>query len=183
VVREFTINAQRGIGCKQVDTVVAREAAMAKDIPDSDTRSWHEGCADIYGTGISGQENAMQPTTLAEFDIATATFLASHRNCPVEITISGLDCHYAADCGMLRRMELVQEPNGSAQLNIVLCRGDHTSSVKMIRQIHSINMTGRTLTVDAGKGVHENLECLSPHDADGREKLLLIRHLAAIGQA
>ena len=125
----------------------------------------------------------MSPTTITDFDVATATFLASHRNCPVEITISGLDCHYAADTGMLRRMELVQEPNGGAQLNIVLRQGDRTSSVKMIRHIHSINVTDRRLSIDAGGGIHEDLECLALHNADGREKLLLIRRLAAIAQA
>jgi len=125
----------------------------------------------------------MSPTNITEFDVATKAFLASHRNCPVEITICDLDSHFAADNGLLRRMEIVTEPNGSAQLNIVLRRGDRSSSVKMIRHIRSINLTGRRLSVDAGNGIQENLECLDLHSARGREKLLLIRHLAAIRQA
>jgi len=117
-----------------------------------------------------------------EFDVATHNFLASHRHCPVEVTIRDLDCHFAADSGMLRRMDLVTEPNGSVQLNIVLRRGDRSCSVKTIRHIHSINVTGRRLSVDAGRGIHEDLECLALHNAGGREKLLLIRHLAGITQ-
>jgi hypothetical protein len=124
----------------------------------------------------------MSVINTTEFDVATHTFLASHRHCPVEITIRDLDCHFAADSGMLRRMELVTEPNGSVQLNIVLRRGDRSCSVKTIRHIRSINVTGRRLSVEAGSGIHEDLECLALHNARGREKLLLIRHLAGIAQ-
>lgn len=84
---------------------------------------------------------------------------------------------------MLRRMEFVGEPNGGAHLNIVLRRGSRISSVRMISRIRSIEVTDRRLSVDSGKRIHQNLECLAPHNADGREKLLLIRHLAAIAQA
>ena len=125
----------------------------------------------------------MSKTTIAQFDVATRTFLTSHRNCPVEITICGLDCHYSADTGTLRRMELVTESNGGLQLNILLRRGKRGSSVKMIRSIRSIEVTGRRLSIDSGNGIHQNLECLSLHNVRGREKLLLIRHLAAIRQA
>lgn len=125
----------------------------------------------------------MSPTKIIDFDVATRNFLTSHRNCPVEITICGLDCQYSADNGMLRRMELVTEPNGAPQLNIILRRGDRTSSVKMLRNVRAINVTGRRLTVDSGSGIRQNLECLGLHNVRGREKLLLIRHLTAIAQA
>lgn len=125
----------------------------------------------------------MSLTRLIDFDVATQNFLTSHRNCPVEITICGLDTHYSADSGRLRRMELVTDLDGAAQLNIVLRRGDRSSSVKMIRNIRSISVTGRWFTVDSGSGIRQNLECLSLHNARGREKLLLIRHLTAIAQA
>jgi hypothetical protein len=124
----------------------------------------------------------MSHTTLNQFDVATRNFLTSHRNCPVEITICGLDCHYSADTGTLRRMELLKESNGNVQLNIVLRRGDRSSSLKMIRSIRSINVTGRRLSVDSGNGIQQNLECLAMHNVRGREKLLLIRHIAAITQ-
>src|SRR5579885_779603 len=116
-------------------------------------RLWHSRCVVMQRAGTSGRKDAMSPTRIADFDVATTTFLATHRNCPVEITISDLDCHFAAESGTLRRMELVEEPNGSAQLNIVLRRSDRSSSVKMIRHIHSINVNGRRLSVDAGKGI------------------------------
>lgn len=101
----------------------------------------------------------------------------------MEITICDLACQYSADSGMLRRIDLVTEPDGAAQLNIVLRRGDRNSSVKMIRNIRSVNATGRSLTIDSGNGIRQSLECLALHNVGGREKLLLIRHLTAIGQA
>ena len=125
----------------------------------------------------------MSKNTTAQFDVATRNFLAFHRNCPVEITICGLDCHYSADTGTLRRMELVTESDGSVQLNILLRRGDRSSSFKMIRSIRSIHVTGRRLSIDSGNGIRQHMECLSLHNVRGREKLLLIRHLAAIRQA
>jgi len=79
-------------------------------------------------------------------------------------------------------MDLLKEPNGSTQLNIILRRGSKGSSVKIIRSIRSINATGRRLCVDSGNGIQQNLECLALHNARGREKLLLIRHLAAMAQ-
>lgn len=123
----------------------------------------------------------MSPTRIAEFGAATRAFMASHRNCPVEITISDLD--HVADSGILRRMEFVREPDGGARLKIVLRRGNRISSVRIISRIRSINVTDRRLSVDSGMGIHQNLECLALHNAEGREKLLLIRHLAAIAEA
>ncbi len=125
----------------------------------------------------------MLKTITAQFDVATRNFIASHRNCPVEITIRGLDCQYSADTGTLRRLDLVTESNGGVQLNILLRRGNRDPSVKMIRSIRSIQVTGRRLSIESANGIHQDLECLSLHNARGREKLLLIRHLAAIRQA
>jgi hypothetical protein len=125
----------------------------------------------------------MFKTTTAQFDVAARNFIASHRNCPVEITIRGLDCQYSADTGTLRRLELTTESNGSLQLNIFLRRGSRGSSVKMINSIRCIQVTGRRLSIDSANGIHQDLECLSLHNAKGREKLLLLRHLDAIRQA
>lgn len=125
----------------------------------------------------------MFKTTTAQFDVAARKFIASHRNCPVEITIRGLDCQYSADTGTLRRLELITESNGGVRMNILLRRGNRGSSVKMIPGIRSIEVTGRRLSIDSADGIHQDLECLSLHNARGREKLLLIRHLAAIRQA
>jgi hypothetical protein len=119
----------------------------------------------------------------AEFNAAIKHFARSHRNCPVEMTFSGLSSDHAADCGKLRRMKLLKEPNGSTQLQIVLRQHGRASSVKTIRRIRSFSMTARTLSIYCDQGIQRNLECLALHEAAGRDKLLAIRHLAELAQA
>jgi hypothetical protein len=124
----------------------------------------------------------MFATNITDLRTAAAKFLYSHRNCLVEITFSGVACTYAEDGGALCDIDLRREPSGSADLYIVLRHGDGRRIVQTIRDIRSINVTGRILNVTSDTGIQENVECVALHDAGGREKLLLIRHLAEMAQ-
>lgn len=128
-------------------------------------------------------KNAMFPAKINDLHATAARFLHSHRNCLVEITFSGLACTYAEDGGVLYSIELGTKPGGNVDLHIVLRNSDGSRAVKTVRNIRSLDTTGRVLSVASETGVQENLECVGLHDAAGREKLLLIRHLAEMGQA
>ena len=134
-------------------------------------------------TGMPAKKAVMLPIYVTHFRATADRFLHSHRNCPVEIMFSGLACTYAEDGGALCGIELRTEPGDSADLYIVLRNGDGSLAVKTIRNIRSLDVSGRVLSIASDTGIQENLECVALHNATGREKVLLIRHLAEIAQS
>ena len=124
----------------------------------------------------------MFPTKINDLHATAAKFLQSHRNCLVEITFSGLACTYAEDGGVLCGIELGANPSGKVDLYVVLRNNDGSRAIKTVRNIRSLNVTARVLSVASHTGLQENLECVGLHEAAGREKLLAIRHLAELAQ-
>lgn len=105
-------------------------------------------------------------------------FLALHRNCPVEIRISGLPVSDLPDgCGVLYGLKLLVEPNGRSELEVGLRDRDSGHTV-MIPAIRSCDANYRLLKFNCDNGVRRNLECQAAHSVCAREKLLLFRHLA-----
>jgi hypothetical protein len=120
---------------------------------------------------------------VSDLKAVTNHFLTSHRNCPVEITIYGFNPgHLAGSCGRLRCLKLLKKQNHSAELYVSLDHADGSTTVMLIPAICSCDATERQLTFDCDNGVRRNLECLSIHSVVGRDKLLLIRHLALMPQ-
>ena len=121
---------------------------------------------------------------VAELHNIAEHFLHSHENCPVEIAISGLACpDYIGACGRLRELNILVQPNDSAVIYVVLSDGHDNETIQVIPDVTSCDPTERLLRFDCNKGTQRSLECLNAHSVSGRDKLLLIRHLALMPQA